>query len=61
MEEKVFLSWSSVLYARYIGGFMSYVPYAIGGNSVFRISEDIDLSSFYQKMALKARKKHSGM
>ncbi|MCX4327068.1 MAG: hypothetical protein OSJ45_07205 [Lachnospiraceae bacterium] len=49
------------MYARYIGGFMSYVPYAIGGNSVFRISEDIDLSSFYQKMALKARKKHSGM
>lgn len=40
-------SWSSVLYARYVGGFMSYVPYAIGGNSVFRISEDIDLNGWH--------------
>lgn len=40
-------SWSSVLYARYIGGFMSYVPYAIGGNRVFRISEDLDLNGWH--------------
>ncbi len=40
-------SWTSLLYARYIGGFMSYVPYAIGGNSVFRISEDSDLNGWH--------------
>ena len=40
-------SWTSVLYARYMGGFMSYVPYAIGGNSVFRISEDSDLNGWH--------------
>lgn len=40
-------SWTSLLYARYIGGFMSYVPYAIGGNSVFRISEDSGLNGWH--------------
>ena len=40
-------SWSSSIYARYIGGFMSHSPFVIGGNSVFRISEDSDLNGWH--------------
>lgn len=40
-------SWSSALYARYSGGFMSYVPFEFAGNSVFRVSEDADLNGWH--------------
>ncbi len=40
-------SWTSAWYARYYGGFMSYVPDAGSGNSIFRISEDRDSYGFH--------------
>lgn len=42
-----FNSWTSAVYARYFGGFLSYVPYVGGGQSIFRISEDADAQGFH--------------
>ncbi len=44
-------SWTSALYARYMGGFMSFVPFELGGTSVFRISEDADLNGWHDIMS----------
>jgi len=49
-------SWTSALYARYIGGFMSYVPYESGGNSVFRINEDSDLDRWHDILSRQIQK-----
>lgn len=37
--------WTSVIYMRYLGGFASLVPYLGGGQSIYRISEDIDMNN----------------
>lgn len=42
-----FHSWTSAVYARFFGGFMSYVPDAGGGHSIFRVSEDADVNGFH--------------
>ncbi|MCM1264494.1 MAG: EAL domain-containing protein [Butyrivibrio sp.] len=39
------LEWTSVIYMRYLGGFASLVPYLGIGQSVYRISEDIDMNN----------------
>ncbi|MCM1386850.1 MAG: EAL domain-containing protein [Bacillus sp. (in: Bacteria)] len=39
------LEWTSVIYMRYLGGFASLVPYLGGGQSIYRISEDIDMNN----------------
>lgn len=43
--------WISALYARYLGGFLSYVPRLQDGNSVFRISEDADVHGWHDVFA----------
>ena len=40
-------SWTSALYARYQGGFSSFCPHVVGGNSIFRIYEDNDVYGFH--------------
>lgn len=37
--------WTSVIYMRYLDGFASMVPYLSGGQSIYRISEDIDMNN----------------
>lgn len=37
--------WTSVIYMRYLDGFASLVPYLGGGQSIYRISEDIDMAN----------------
>lgn len=37
--------WTSVIYMRYLDGFASLVPYLGGGQSIYRISEDIDMNN----------------
>lgn len=49
-------SWSSVVYARYLGGFLSYVPYAGGGQSILRISEDTDAQGFHDVLGRQLQK-----
>lgn len=44
-------SWTSSIYARFQGGFCAFSPYVIGGNSIFRISEDIDINGFHDAAA----------
>lgn len=44
-------SWTSSIYARYQGSFCSFSPYVIGGNSIFRISEDTDINGFHDAIA----------
>ncbi|MCM1181910.1 MAG: EAL domain-containing protein [Roseburia sp.] len=39
------LEWTSVIYMRYLDGFASLVPYLGGGQSIYRISEDIDVNN----------------
>lgn len=39
------LEWTSVIYMRYLGGFASLMPYIGGGQSIYRISEDIDVNN----------------
>ncbi|MCM1251328.1 MAG: EAL domain-containing protein [Clostridium sp.] len=39
------LEWTSVIYMRYLDGFASLVPYLGGGQSIYRISEDIDMNN----------------
>ncbi len=36
------ISWTSVIYSRYLGGFATFSPHIIGGGAGFRISEDAD-------------------
>lgn len=43
--------WYSALYARYLGGFLSFVPRLADGNSVFRISEDADVHGWHDVFA----------
>lgn len=40
-------SWTSSFYARYQGGFCSFSPFVLGGQNVFRISEDQDITCFH--------------
>lgn len=40
-------SWTSALYARYQGGFSSFCPHVVGGNSIFRIYEDNDVHGYH--------------
>ena len=40
-------SWTSAFYARYQGGFSSFCPHVVGGNSIFRIYEDNDVYGFH--------------
>ena len=44
-------SWTSSFYARYQGSFCSFSPYVVGGNSIFRISEDTDINGFHDALA----------
>lgn len=44
-------SWTSSFYARHQGSFCSFSPYVVGGNSVFRISEDTDINGFHDALA----------
>lgn len=37
--------WTSVIYMRYLDGFASLVPYLGDGQSIYRISEDIDMNN----------------
>ncbi len=39
-------AWTSSFYARFAGGFSSFVPFAGSGTSCFRISEDADAHGF---------------
>lgn len=43
--------WSSAFYARYLGGFSSYVPFLADGNSVFRVGEDADISNWHDTLS----------
>lgn len=47
LKPKSINSWSSAVYARQVGGFTSFVPFVVGGNSVYRISEDSDIRGFH--------------
>lgn len=51
-----FHSWTSAVYARFFGGFMSYVPDAGGGNSIFRVSEDADVRGFHDVLGRQLQK-----
>lgn len=44
-------SWTSSFYARYQGSFCAFSPFIVGGNSVFRISEDTDINGFHDALA----------
>ncbi len=43
--------WNSCLYARFVGGFLSYVSRLADGNSVFRLSEDSDVHGWHDIFA----------
>lgn len=45
MKPEDALEWTSVIYMRYLDGFASLVPYLGGGQSIYRISEDIDMAN----------------
>lgn len=45
MKPEDTLEWTSVIYMRYLDGFASLVPYLGGGQSIYRISEDIDMNN----------------
>lgn len=45
MKPEDALEWTSVIYMRYLDGFASLVPYLGGGQSIYRISEDIDMNN----------------
>lgn len=40
-------AWTSAVYARYLGGFLSFVPYAGAGNSIFRVNEDAVANGYH--------------
>lgn len=44
-------SWTSIFYVRYQGGFCTFSPFVTGGYSIFRISEDTDISGFHDALA----------
>lgn len=44
-------SWTSSFYARYQGSFCSFSPFVMGGNNIFRISEDADVNGFHDALS----------
>lgn len=44
-------SWTSTFYARYKGSFCSFSPYVLGGNNIYRISEDADVNGFHDAIS----------
>ncbi|MBE5866343.1 MAG: EAL domain-containing protein [Lachnospiraceae bacterium] len=50
MKPKEEISWTSVFYARYRGSFCAFSPFVVGGNSVFRVSEDAEFSGFHDAL-----------
>lgn len=50
--------WTSVIYMRYLGGFASLVPYLGGGQSIYRISEDIDMNNGWHDTFCRAAALH---
>lgn len=50
--------WTSVIYMRYLGGFASLVPSLGGGQSIYRISEDIDMNNGWHDTFCRAAALH---
>ena len=44
-------SWTSSFYARYQRSFCAFSPFVVGGNSIFRVSEDTDINGFHDAIA----------
>lgn len=50
--------WTSVIYMRYLGGFASLVPHLGGEQSIYRISEDIDVNNGWHDTFCRAAALH---
>lgn len=50
--------WTSVIYMRYLDGFASLVPYLGGAQSIYRISEDIDMNDGWHDTFCRAAALH---
>ena len=58
MKPEAAFAWTSVIYMRYLEGFASLVPSLGGGQSIYRISEDIDVNNGWHDTFCRAAALH---